>query len=100
MVTRSKNHIFKPKQLFLAHSPSPDNFLEPTNFTQARKSSHWQLAMKSEFDALHHNHTWDLVPTDFSYNIVGCHWVYCVKRTPNGSIERYKARLVAKGFHQ
>ncbi|KAK9093200.1 hypothetical protein Syun_028111 [Stephania yunnanensis] len=33
-------------------------------------------------------------------SIVGCKWVFRVKTTPTGAIQRYKARLVAKGFHQ
>lgn len=35
-----------------------------------------------------------------SQNLVGCKWVFRIKRQPDGSIDRYKARLVAKGFHQ
>jgi hypothetical protein len=35
-----------------------------------------------------------------SGNIVGCRWVFALKRGPDGSIERYKARIVAKGFSQ
>jgi len=33
-------------------------------------------------------------------NIVGCKWLFRVKRNPDGTIARYKARLVAKGFTQ
>ena len=56
--------------------------------------------MNAEFDALLRNGTWSLIVPPSTANIVGCRWVYKVKRKADGSIERFKARLVAKGFHQ
>ncbi|KAJ4702464.1 Retrovirus-related Pol polyprotein from transposon TNT 1-94 [Melia azedarach] len=56
--------------------------------------------MRDEFLALHRNHAWSLVPLSPTQNIIGCKWVYRIKRNPDGSIARYKTRLVAKGFHQ
>jgi hypothetical protein len=56
--------------------------------------------MNLEFDALMKNGTWVLTSPSLSQNLIGCKWVYRIKRHANGSIERYKARLVAKGFHQ
>jgi histone deacetylase 1/2 len=41
-----------------------------------------------------------LVPIPKGKNIIGCKWVYKVKRKANGTIDRYKARLVAKGYKQ
>ncbi|KAM1263552.1 hypothetical protein ACFX2G_029155 [Malus domestica] len=56
--------------------------------------------MSEEFEALRHTGTWTLVPSSPHHNLVGCKWVFRIKRKPDGSIDRYKARLVAKGFHQ
>ena len=60
----------------------------------------WCSAMQDEFYALPNNNTWDLVCRSSAQNLVGCKWVFRIKRNPDGSIDRYKARLVAKGFHQ
>ena len=56
--------------------------------------------MQSEFDALQRQNTWTLVPPPPGQNVIGCRWVYKLKRNSDRSISRYKARLVAKGFHQ
>ena len=56
--------------------------------------------MSAEYDALVKNFTWKLVPSSSVQNVVGCKWVFRIKRNPDGSVARYKARLVAKGFNQ
>ncbi|GKV11820.1 hypothetical protein SLEP1_g23039 [Rubroshorea leprosula] len=73
--TRSLNNIFKPKILFQALSKCPAPITAPTC-------------------------TWELVPPSPDHHLIGCKWVFRLKRAKDGSIERYKARLVAKGFHQ
>ncbi|KAJ4721038.1 Retrovirus-related Pol polyprotein from transposon TNT 1-94 [Melia azedarach] len=102
MVTRAQSNIYKPKKPFSLHTTTSSSLsqLEPIPFTQATKQSHWRDTMRGEFLALHRNHTWSLAPLSPTQNIVGCKWVYRIKRNPDGSIARYKARLVAKGFHQ
>jgi hypothetical protein len=56
--------------------------------------------MQVEFNSLLQNHTWSFVPPMVAKNVVGCKWVFKLKRKADGSIESHKARLVAKGFHQ
>lgn len=56
--------------------------------------------MQEELDALLRNQTWTLIPKPSNKKIIGCKYVYKIKRNSDGSIARYKARLVAKGFHQ
>ncbi|XP_016191784.1 uncharacterized protein LOC107632629 [Arachis ipaensis] len=56
--------------------------------------------MKDELDALELNKTWHLVDCPVGVKLVGCKWVYRIKRKPDSSVDQYKARLVAKGFTQ
>ncbi|KAM1718976.1 hypothetical protein ACFX12_020858 [Malus domestica] len=56
--------------------------------------------MAEEFQALQSTGTWSLVPSSPTQNLVGCKWVFRIKRKPDGTVDRYKGRLVAKGFHQ
>ncbi|XP_015936366.1 uncharacterized mitochondrial protein AtMg00810-like [Arachis duranensis] len=56
--------------------------------------------MKDELDAFELNKTWRLVDCPTGVKPVGCKWVYCIKRKPDGSVDRYKARIVTKGFTQ
>ena len=64
------------------------------------KDPKWRAAMNLEFDALLKNQTWELIPSYLAQNIVGCKWVFRIKRLTDGSVDWYKAHLVAKGFHQ
>ncbi|TQD88149.1 hypothetical protein C1H46_026210 [Malus baccata] len=103
MQTRSKSGIFKPKALAATKHPIPSHLVVdyvPSTYLQASKHSHWRKAMQEEFNALASTSTWSLVPSSSSHNLVGCKWVFRIKRKPDGSIDRYKACLVAKGFHQ
>ncbi|KAF1318371.1 Integrase catalytic core protein, partial [Globisporangium splendens] len=57
-------------------------------------------ACDSEFMSLCKNETWELVPLPRGRKAISSKWVFKVKETVEGLIERYKARLVAKGFLQ
>ena len=54
--------------------------------------------MKEEMDSLAKNKTWDLVELSESRKVVGCKWVYKLKKGVDDTVPKYKARLVAKGF--
>ncbi|XP_019430787.1 PREDICTED: uncharacterized protein LOC109338103 [Lupinus angustifolius] len=100
MTTRSQNNIFKPKQILTTTKHALPENLEPSTVTQALKIPHWRQACSADFDALMNNGTWNLVPREEAKNLVGCKWLFRIKRNPDGTIARYKARLVAKGFTQ
>ena len=76
---------------------------EPKSFKQAARGKHsekWKAAMSDEFRSLEVNQTWELVPRPTDQNVIGCRWVYKLKRGADGSITRHKARLVAQGYSQ
>ncbi|CAM8983025.1 unnamed protein product [Rhodiola kirilowii] len=56
--------------------------------------------MKKEIQALEENGTWTLQPLPPGKRAIDSKWIYRIKYTPNGEVERFKARLVAKGFTQ
>ncbi|CAH9106825.1 unnamed protein product, partial [Cuscuta europaea] len=60
----------------------------------------WREAMQREIDALERTGTWRLEPLPPGKRAIYCKWVYKIKYTSTGSIERYKARLVVCGNRQ
>jgi hypothetical protein len=98
MQTRSKSGIHKPKLGYVAQVDY--TVTKPSSYKIAAQHSQWCTAMQDEFDALQKQGTWSLVPPPPHKNIVGCKWVYKLKRHSDGTIARYKARLIAKGFLQ
>ncbi|KAB2615066.1 hypothetical protein D8674_021654 [Pyrus ussuriensis x Pyrus communis] len=101
MLTHSKAGIYKPKVYAATKHPLPLDIDDvPTTYLQASKHAHWRSAMQDEFNALQSMGTLTLVHPSSSQNVVGCKWVFRVKKKPNGNVERFKACLVAKGYHQ
>ena len=90
-VTRSKNHITKPKKFtdgtvrypllsaLLADGARAVSLTEPTCYTSVVKDPNWRAAINLEFDALLKNQTGVLVPSHLAHNIVGCKWVFQIK---------------------
>ena len=76
---------------------------EPSCYWEAMKASEsdkWKLTMKEEMDALEKNKTWDLVELPKDIKVVGCKWVYRLKKGIDDKVAKHKARLVAKGYSQ
>ena len=72
----------------------------PKDWRCAEQDPKWKDAIKEELLALQKNKTWELIHLAEGKKAVGCKWVFTVKQTPEGEVDRYKARLVAKGYSQ
>jgi hypothetical protein len=60
----------------------------------------WKDAMDDEMKSQLENETWELVELPEGKKVVGCKWVYKIKRDSSGNVVKFKARLVAQGFTQ
>jgi hypothetical protein len=60
----------------------------------------WKQATLDETIQLLENNSWREVILPEGANLVDCKWVFDIKLTVDGGVERYKARLVARGFTQ
>lgn len=49
--------------------------------------------MNQEFDALHTNHTWNLVPFPACKKTIGYKWMYIFKHKDDDDVERFKKGL-------
>ncbi|GFV89341.1 retrovirus-related Pol polyprotein from transposon TNT 1-94 [Trichonephila clavipes] len=56
--------------------------------------------MDEEFNNLKLRNVWKLTKLPPDKQLLGCRWVYNLKRDENGKVIRYKARLVAQGYSQ
>lgn len=76
---------------------------EPLTLAQAQASPdwpHWKIAIDKENANLLDHDTYELVEPPTNMNIVGCRYVFRVKRNADGTITLFKARLVAQGHTQ
>jgi len=76
----------------------------PNTRRQAMNSPYWpywRVAEEEELESFEEMKVYQEVdkPTQENTNIVGCRWVYAVKKE-HGKVTKFKARLVAQGFSQ
>jgi len=51
-------------------------------------------------EALTSRGTWELISAPTNAVVTGWRWVFALKYSPDGSVDRYKVRLVTKGYTQ
>ncbi|XP_070667957.1 uncharacterized protein [Malus domestica] len=91
MQTRAKSGISKKKvYLSIVQDTLPVDLsqTESATYKSALKSSLWLFAMEEELHALKVQNTWSLVPLPTNKNLVGCKWVFKLKKHADGSISK------------
>lgn len=95
MVTRAKVRVFKPKALTIEVTK-----FEARTIEEAFAMEEWRAVAQAKCDALLQNHTWELVSLPSRRKVIGCKWLFKVKRDLDSSIARRKGRLIVKECSQ
>jgi hypothetical protein len=74
--------------------------VEPTCYEEAAEKKEWKDAMIEEYQSIVKNDVWDVVPRPKEKIVVSSKWIYKMKHSADGSVEKYKARFVSRGFSQ
>jgi hypothetical protein len=72
------------------------------NLVYSEESHHPCLvdSMNKELQTLKANHTWSIIYKPIGFSLIGCKWVYKVKRKAVNILESYRAHLVTKRYTQ
>ena len=101
---RRSSRIRKPTQPFEYARNAITRPKEPRTYQEAITDpihgTQWKAAVQDELDKLQGMSAWKVVDRPPGRKIVGSKWVFKVKYTPTGRIDKFKARLVAQGFSQ
>ena len=66
-----------------------------SSYEEAAENQVWKDEMAEEYQSIMQNDVWDVVPRPKEKFIVSSKWIYKMKHTTDGNIEKYKARFVA-----
>ena len=87
-----------------SYSANAEEISEPKTYQQAVNDPlhgrEWQDAIRAELTTLQSLNTWEYAVLPPGKKPVGHTWVFKVKYTPTGHVDKFKARMVAQGFSQ
>ncbi len=101
-LVRRGERIKHPRKFFEQVRVATDKPNIPLSYEDAVNDKvygqYWKDAIKDELVKLRTLNTWKITDLPDGRRPVGSKWVFAVKYTPTGLIDRFKARLVAQGF--
>ena len=87
-----------------AYTTKIDKIQIPSSYKDAVNDAlygpEWAYAISTEVTTLQSLDTWEYVSLPLGKRTVGHKWVFTIKYTPTGQLDKFKARLTAQGFSQ
>lgn len=71
------------------------NDAKPMLFVEDSKHQVWKDSMLDEYKSIMKINVWEVVPRPEGKSIVSSKWIYKIKHSANGSVEKYKSMFVA-----
>ena len=107
----AQEHVGAPRSTFRESKPSRQRssymalmssiiHSKPSSYEEAADQQVWRDAMVEEYSSIMKNDVLDVVPKLEWKSVASSKWIYKIKHTADGSIEKFKARFVARGFSQ
>ncbi len=101
--TRDPSRFFEQSgllspEVYKASNSDPDTFTYDEAMSDPNHVEAWIEAADKEIRTLEEMGTWEEVPvSEAQGHIVPTHWVFKIKRKPDGSFDKFKGRIVVRG---
>ena len=73
---------------------------EPSNYKEAAVKKEWKDSMIKYYQSIVKNDVLEIVSRPEGKTVMTFKWIYKIKHTTYGSIEKHNARFVVHGFSQ
>jgi hypothetical protein len=90
----------RPPKIFSSYLSLMSNIIDskPSVFEEKTNQQVWKDAMMEEYQSIMKIDVWDIVLRPKGKSLVTSKWMYKIKHTAYGRIEKYKARFMERGF--
>ena len=79
---------------------TPKTYNQAVNFGSQEVKTKWVESIHKELSGLENCGCWELADLPPNRKSIGAKWVFKVKETSTGEVDKFKARCVAKGYSQ
>ena len=73
---------------------------DPSSYQKVEQHQIWKDSMVDKYISIIKNDLWNILPRKIDRTIVGSHWIYKIKQSAYGRVNKYKARFMAKWFFE
>ena len=93
-------NVMAPDANLASNYSTPNTYSQATTTGSAADKERWEKSIHKELSGLENCNCWELANLPPNRKAIGAKWVFKVKQTATGEVDKFKARCVAKGYSQ